>query len=350
MVAKITPSFENGKQAIVNIATDFAYATTEVIPMRGRDGESDTLFLFFFLLHPEVRSELAGKMEGSTGRQRLSKTVISDCLIPLPLLPEQKKIAHVLSTVQRAIEAQERIIQTTTELKKALMHKLFTEGLRNEPQKQTEIGPVPESWEVIKLGKNCRVQSGFSFRSKDYVKEDGGIPITKIGDIQDGGVYYTEKSSYVPAEFWEDQRLEQFKLQMGDVLIALTGATTGKSGVFLHKQRAFLNQRAGRFLPDDINLKRCFLPFLVLQPYFQNEIRSNILVAAQGNISPKRIERIMIGLPEPSEQEEFASTLHCFDHKVADSQAKRSSLQDLFRTLLHELMTAKIRVQDLDIQ
>ena len=54
--------------------------------------------------------------------------------------------------MQRAIEAQERIIQTTTELKKALMHKLFTEGLRNEPQKQTEIGPVPESWEVVELG------------------------------------------------------------------------------------------------------------------------------------------------------------------------------------------------------
>ena len=141
MVAKITPSFENGKQAIVDIETDFAYATTEVIPMRGRNGESDTLFLFFYLLHPEVRSDLAGKMEGSTGRQRLSKTVLGDRFIPLPPLPEQKKIAHILSTVQRAIEAQERIIQTTTELKKALMHKLFTEGLRNEPQKQTVDTP-----------------------------------------------------------------------------------------------------------------------------------------------------------------------------------------------------------------
>ncbi len=75
-------------------------------------------------------------------------------------LPEQKKIAHILSTVQRAIEAQERIIQTTTELKKALMHKLFTEGLRNEPQKQTEIGPVPESWEVAKVGDVAKIQSG----------------------------------------------------------------------------------------------------------------------------------------------------------------------------------------------
>jgi type I restriction enzyme S subunit len=167
MVAKITPSFENGKQAIVDIQTDFAYATTEVIPMRGRKGESDTLFLFFYLLHPEVRSDLAGKMEGSTGRQRLSKTVLGDRLIPLPPLPEQKKIAHILSTVQRAIEAQERIIQTTTELKKALMHKLFTEGLRHEPQKQTEIGPVPESWEVVRIKATGTVVTGSTPSTKN---------------------------------------------------------------------------------------------------------------------------------------------------------------------------------------
>lgn len=145
MVAKITPSFENGKQAIVDIETDFAYATTEVIPMRGRKGQSDTLFLFFYLLHPEVRSGLAGKMEGSTGRQRLSKTVLGNRLIPLPPLPEQKKIAHILSTVQRAIEAQERIVQTTNELKKALMHKLFPEGLRNEPQNKLKSGRYPKA-------------------------------------------------------------------------------------------------------------------------------------------------------------------------------------------------------------
>ena len=57
----------------------------------------------------------------------------------------------MLGLVQRAMEQQERLIALTTELKKALLHQLFTQGLRGEPQKQTEIGPVPESWEVVTL-------------------------------------------------------------------------------------------------------------------------------------------------------------------------------------------------------
>ena len=80
--------------------------------------------------------------------------------IPFRQQPEQRKIAAVLGLVQRAIEQQERLIALTTELKKALLHKLFTEGLRGEPQKQTEIGPVPESWEMVRLGEICTFLSG----------------------------------------------------------------------------------------------------------------------------------------------------------------------------------------------
>ena len=111
----------------------------------------------------------------------MSELPINDAGIELP---EQKKIAHILSTVQRATEAQERIIQVTTELKKALMHKLFTEGLRNEPQKQTEIGPVPESWEVMELGKYARVLNGYAFKSADYVVD--GVRLIRISNVSTG--------------------------------------------------------------------------------------------------------------------------------------------------------------------
>ena len=76
-------------------------------------------------------------------------------MIPVPPLPEQRKIAGVLGMVQRALEQQERLLQLTAELKKTLLHQLFTQGLRGEPQKQTEIGLVPESWGVTTLENSC---------------------------------------------------------------------------------------------------------------------------------------------------------------------------------------------------
>src|SRR3990167_2328981 len=79
VVAKITPSFENGKQGIVtNIPLDFCYATTEVWPLHGVNGQSNIEYLHYYLKKPDVRNEIAGKMEGSTGRQRVPKSVIAE--------------------------------------------------------------------------------------------------------------------------------------------------------------------------------------------------------------------------------------------------------------------------------
>ena len=153
----------------------------------------DIKFLAYQLGIDSIQQYVAMNKRGAT-----IKGITRDCLeqirLNLPPLPEQKKIAHILSTVQRAIEAQERIIQTTTELKKALMHKLFTEGLRNEPQKQTEIGHVPESWEVVTvqdlvdrdiLDKPIDGNHGeIHPKVADFVPE--GIPFIMASDLKGG--------------------------------------------------------------------------------------------------------------------------------------------------------------------
>src|SRR5579859_4124644 len=85
LVAKITPSFENGKQGIVeDLPLPFGIATTEVIPISEVPSVSDKHFLAYYLLHPDVRSALASKMEGTTGRQRLSVTTLARWEMPLP--------------------------------------------------------------------------------------------------------------------------------------------------------------------------------------------------------------------------------------------------------------------------
>jgi type I restriction enzyme S subunit len=77
LVGKITPSFENGKQALIGaLVTPFGYATTEVIPLHPRSTKHDPRLLFFYLLHPDVRHHIAERMEGSTGRKRVAAAVI----------------------------------------------------------------------------------------------------------------------------------------------------------------------------------------------------------------------------------------------------------------------------------
>src|SRR5207302_8180891 len=116
---------------------------------------SDKYFLFYYLLKHDIRSKLASKMEGSTGRQRLNVSALANLEINLPPLPEQGTIAHILQTVQDAIQIRRREIELEGERKAALMHHFFTCGTRNETTKQSEIGEIPDSWEVVHLGELC---------------------------------------------------------------------------------------------------------------------------------------------------------------------------------------------------
>jgi type I restriction enzyme S subunit len=104
-----------------------AFHNEAIISFQPNSDEISPEYLSYYLSQINFKDYQDTAIKGQT----LNKGKLNSLEIALPPLPEQKKIAHILSTVQRAIEAQERIIKTTTELKKALMHKLFTEGLRN---------------------------------------------------------------------------------------------------------------------------------------------------------------------------------------------------------------------------
>jgi type I restriction enzyme S subunit len=153
LVAKITPSFENGKQALaIDLPAPFGYTTTEVIPLHPREPFHDPRLLFFYLLHPDVRHHVAERMEGTTGRQRVPENVLLDLPIPAFDADEQAGIADALEAVRRASATERKSGRATHELKRAAMRELFTRGLRGEAQKETEIGPLPESWSVVEFG------------------------------------------------------------------------------------------------------------------------------------------------------------------------------------------------------
>lgn len=292
----------------------------------------DPKFYYFALLALELPSR---------GYNRHFKT-LKERSLPLPPLPEQKKIAHILSTVQQAIEAQERIIQTTTELKKALMHKLFTEGLRNKPQKQTEIGPVPESWEVVQLSDVCRFQSGGTPSKKNPEFWKGTIPWVSPKDMKRPRL--NDVTDHISQEALESGS----KLApAGSVFVVVRGMILAKTvPVALAEVPMAINQDMRAIVPGP-KLRSDFLLYAL------ETLRDNLFkkVGRSGHgtatLMSNEISEFKIPLPDLVTQEEIALAIQSLERKKALHEQKHAKLKDLFRTLLHELMTAKIRVDNI---
>lgn len=282
----------------------------------------------------------------TTGIRNLDFTAYKErARFPKIPLPEQKKIAHILSTVQRAIEAQERIIQTTTELKKALMHKLFTEGLRNEPQKQTEIGPIPESWEVVPLSDVCRFQSGGTPSKKNPEFWVGTIPWVSPKDMKRPRLADVE--DHISQEALESGS----KLApAGSVFVVVRGMILAKTvPVALAEVPMAINQDMKAIVPGP-KLRSDFLLYAL------EALRENLFkkVGRSGHgtctLMGHEVAAFKIPLPDLAAQEMIASAIQNIERKKALHDEKRTQLQDLFRNLLHELMTAKTRVHELQLE
>jgi len=311
----------------------------------------DLEFLYYLLLHLNLKRNV-----GDVGVPSLNREMayLEKASFPAELY-EQKKIAHILSTVQQAIKAQERIIQTTTELKKALMQKLFTEGLHNEPQKQTEIGPIPESWEVVELNQLADLKNGYAFKSNDYVSESNTLNI-RMSNIRPGALFDLEYNPrFLPDRFVEAHK--SFLLEDGDLIIAMTDMANDPKILGVptivrnpSTKKLLLNQRVGKLVPtDDAKVNFEFLRFYLSRKLAQLYLISCAKKGVQVNIGKKDILSVPIAFPTPEEQNTIVHCFNSLDERTGVAERKITALQDLFRTLLHELMTAKIRVHELQI-
>lgn len=269
----------------------------------------------------------------------------------MPPLVEQKKITVVLRTVQRAIEEQGRLLQLTKELKKSLLHKLFTEGLRGEPQKMTEIGLVPESWGITELERVVVLFGGYAFKSDDSVPASN-TQLIRMGNLYQNKLDLTRNPTFYPDELV--QKYPRFVLKPGDLIMSLTG-TSGKEDygftveIGSVPKTLLLNQRIVRIDIISEQLSKDFLFYFLLSRQFLDHLYPTAKGMKQANLSTHAMKALKILVPNIDEQKEISNLLRIVDRRIEVHQKQSTIYADLFRTLLHQLMTAQIRVHNLDL-
>ncbi|MEM3873107.1 MAG: restriction endonuclease subunit S, partial [Nitrososphaeria archaeon] len=154
----------------------------------------DKLYLYYALFL--AIEQLKHRIHGST-MKHFKKTEL-ETKIPLPPYTEQRKIAEVLSVVDSAIELVDKIIWKTERLKKALMQTLLTRGIGHKEFKETEIGKIPKTWQIVKLGEIAEMKRGFSYRSSDLCKYITSYRFLTINDYEkEGGLKISAEPIYL---------------------------------------------------------------------------------------------------------------------------------------------------------
>ena len=346
LIAKITPSFENGKQALATeIPAPLGYATTEVFPLRPRGDGYDRRLLFFYLLHPDIRHHVAERMEGTTGRQRVPEDVILDLPYPEFALKEQTAISEALELIQRGIAAEARSIHVSTDLKRATMRELFTRGLRGEAQKETEIGPMPESWVIEPINEHFSVVSGGTpSRRIPVLWTDGTIPWVKTTEINYGVILETEERI---TQAGLDQSAAKL-LPSGTLLLAMYGQGVTRGKVAILGIKATCNQACAAINSDDDLVDTKYLYHFLSFRY--EAIRRLAHGGQQQNLNLEIVRSLPVACPaNREEQSKIVAILDAIDRKIDLHHRKRAVLNDLFKALLHKLMTGEISVFDLDL-
>ncbi len=326
--------------AILGIEAACSQSVAAIIP--GKEVDSEFLHFQFVRRYAEIRN-----ITGNDDRSGLNMSLIRDIDMIVPPLPEQRKIAAVLGLVQQAIEQEERLLALATELKKTLLHKLFTEGLRGEHQKQTEIGLMPESWVQRPLEQAGEVVYGIQAAVASNLDPIGTKILTNKNITLDGKIVL-EKINYFVLK---TKRHHETVLKKGDLLF------NWRSGSKEHVGKTAYFDLAGEFVhssfilrirpSDEVTGRYLFyyLNFLRESGFFVKKQTFSI----NAKFNKSAINELPTYLPGEEERREIVGALDAVGRKLEVLQAKRRLLEDLFRTLLHQLMTAQIRVHRLDL-
>ena len=291
--------------------------TTELLVLRAKKGV-DSRFLAA-VLHSSGFLEYA--VAGTTGVQhpRTSWAHIREFEAPALVLVEQQQLADLVWLVHEGLSRSEALLEEAQTLKRAAMQTLFTRGLRGEAQKDTEIGPVPQSWEIVSFDSAISLKRGFDLPVSK--RRDGPVPVFGSNGIVG---HHDSQPDGIP----------------------IPGVMVGRSGSV-----GKVSFSAGVYWPLNTTLfAEDFMGNIEeFMAYFLDRFDFSSFAAGVSvpTLNRNSFAGVKVAMPSIDEQREVVAILDAIDRKIDLHRRKRAVLEELFKALLHKLMTGEIRVGEL---
>jgi type I restriction enzyme S subunit len=194
----------------------------------------------------------------------------------------------------------------------------------------TEIKDIPKGWRLKKLGEVCKLKNGYAFKSDSY--ENSGVPVIRISDIN-GGIVSSHKAVRVQS----DGEYENYLVENNDILVAMSGATTGKFGIYKSTEKAYQNQRVGKFkILDENILNNEFLYHQINS--LKRQIEKDAYGGAQPNISSTKIEQMQIVVPPLPEQKAIVAKIEELLSELENGKEQLQTAQQQLKVYRQSLL------------
>ncbi len=281
---------------------------------------------------------------GSAQPKLNAKTVESINLL-LPPIPEQQKIASILSSVDRVIDLTEQEIIKLKDLKKGMMQELLTKGIGHTKFKDSPVGRIPESWEVKKARTLTKlITKGTTPTSLGFAFKEEGINFVKVESVIEDGIIDKNKFSFIDSDC--DNSLKRSRLAENDVVITIAGATVGKLALIDSSiLPANTNQALGIMRSDPKLIDFSYLYYSLASDRIKGEVDKIKTTGAQPNLSLAQLGDFLITVPKMSEQLEIVKRLSAIDNLTHLKQAKQKRIETIKKGLMQDLLTGKVRVK-----
>lgn len=321
IVARITPSLENGKTAFVDFLDEYeiGFGSTEFIILREKERESDKQFLYYLSISPDFREVAILSMTGSSGRQRVQTDVVKQHQFLLPPIPEQRAIASVLSSLDDKIDLLHRQNQTLEQMAETLFRQWFVEN------------PNPD-WQERPLSSIATFLNGLACQKYPPHNELDKLPVLKIKELRNG---ISEDCDWCTTEI--DKK---FIVENGDVIFSWSASLMVK---MWDGDTCILNQHLFKVKSDEFPKWYYYLWSKFHLEQFIAIARAH--ATTMGHIKRVDLDEAMVLVPTDQELESFTDTIEPIIEKISINNRHINNLVSIRDTLLPKLMSGEMSVQ-----